>query len=321
MKEVTKMADKKYDVVVVGAGPGGMTAALYLSRSNLSVLMIDRGIYGGQMNNTAEIENYPGFDSILGPDLSEKMYASSTQFGAEYAFGTVESVTDNGTYKTVKTDMDSYEAKSVVVASGSQYKHLHVAGEDDYAGRGVSYCAVCDGAFFRNKHVIVVGGGDSAIEEGIYLAGLAEKVTVLHRRDKLRAQQIIQQRAFANEKMEFKWFTEVQEIQGDGKKVTGVKVLNNQTNEESVIDADGVFVYVGINPISEPFLDLGITDEDGWILTDNNMRTAVPGIFAIGDVRQKDLRQITTAVGDGAMAGQSVYAYLQEMAPVAETAE
>ncbi|QBO35884.1 thioredoxin-disulfide reductase [Periweissella cryptocerci] len=315
------MADKKYDVVVVGAGPGGMTAALYLSRSNLSVLMIDRGIYGGQMNNTAEIENYPGFDSILGPDLSEKMYASSTQFGAEYAFGTVESVTDNGTYKTVKTDMDSYEAKSVVVASGSQYKHLHVAGEDDYAGRGVSYCAVCDGAFFRNKHVIVVGGGDSAIEEGIYLAGLAEKVTVLHRRDKLRAQQIIQQRAFANEKMEFKWFTEVQEIQGDGKKVTGVKVLNNQTNEESVIDADGVFVYVGINPISEPFLDLGITDEDGWILTDNNMRTAVPGIFAIGDVRQKDLRQITTAVGDGAMAGQSVYAYLQEMAPVAETAE
>lgn len=315
------MADKKYDVVVVGAGPGGMTAALYLSRSNLSVLMIDRGIYGGQMNNTAEIENYPGFDSILGPDLSEKMYASSTQFGAEYAFGTVESVTDNGEYKTIKTDMDSYEAKSVVIASGSQYKHLHVAGEDKYAGRGVSYCAVCDGAFFRNKHVVVVGGGDSAIEEGIYLAGLAEKVTVLHRRDKLRAQEIIQQRAFANEKMEFEWFTEVQEIIGDDKKVTGVKVINNKTNEESVIDADGVFVYVGINPISEPFLDLGVTDEDGWIITDNNMRTAVPGVFAIGDVRQKDLRQITTAVGDGAMAGQSVYAYLQTLTPVTEVAK
>lgn len=308
------MADKKYDAIVIGAGPGGMTAALYLSRSNLSVLMLDRGVYGGQMNNTAEIENYPGFESVMGPDLSEKMYKSATQFGAEYAFGTVEKIEDNGQEKTVITDMGSYVTNSVVIATGSQYKKLGVTGEDTYSGRGVSYCAVCDGAFFRNKHVIVVGGGDSAVEEGIYLAGLAEKVTVLHRRDKLKAQQILQQRAFANNKIEFKWFTEVQEILGDDKKVSGVKVVNNQTSETEIIDAQGVFIYVGINPITEPFSNLAITNAGGWIETDNNMATKVPGIFAIGDVRQKELRQVTTAVGDGAVAGQSVYQYLQELA-------
>ncbi|CAH0416527.1 thioredoxin-disulfide reductase [Periweissella fabaria] len=307
------MAEKTYDAIVIGAGPGGMTAALYLSRSNSSVLMIDRGVYGGQMNNTAEIENYPGFDSILGPDLAEKMYQSSTQFGAEYAFGTVTKIEDHGATKTVVTDMDTYETKSVIIATGAQYKKLGVAGEEEFGGRGVSYCAVCDGAFFRNKHVIVVGGGDSAVEEGTYLAGLAEKVTVLHRRDKLRAQQILQDRAFANEKIDFKWFTEVQEILGDDKKVTGVRVVDNQTQEVSEIAADGVFIYVGINPISEPFLDLGITNEQGWIETNESMATKVPGIYALGDVREKELRQVTTAVGDGAIAGQSAYGYLQSL--------
>ncbi|CAH0418288.1 thioredoxin-disulfide reductase [Periweissella ghanensis] len=307
------MAEKTYDAIVIGAGPGGMTAALYLSRSNSSVLMIDRGVYGGQMNNTAEIENYPGFDSILGPDLAEKMYQSSTQFGAEYAFGTVTKIEDHGATKTVVTDMDTYETKSVIIATGAQYKKLGVTGEEEFGGRGVSYCAVCDGAFFRNKHVIVVGGGDSAVEEGTYLAGLAEKVTVLHRRDKLRAQQILQDRAFANDKINFKWFTEVQEILGDDKKVTGVRVVDNQTQEVTEIAADGVFIYVGINPISEPFLDLGITNEHGWIETNDSMATKVPGIYALGDVREKELRQVTTAVGDGAIAGQSAYGYLQTL--------
>lgn len=312
------MAEKIYDAIVIGAGPGGMTAALYLSRSNSSVLMIDRGVYGGQMNNTAEIENYPGFDSILGPDLAEKMYASSTQFGAEYAFGTVEKIEDHGATKTVVTDMGNYEAKSVIIATGAQYKKLGVSGEEEFSGRGVSYCAVCDGAFFRNKHVIVVGGGDSAVEEGTYLAGLADKVTVLHRRDTLRAQQILQQRAFANDKINFQWFTEVEEILGDDKKVTGVRVIDNQTQETREIQADGVFIYVGINPITEPFLDLGITNEQGWIETDDSMATKIPGIYALGDVREKELRQVTTAVGDGAIAGQSAYGYLQTLIPIAE---
>lgn len=299
-----------YDTIILGAGPGGMTAATYASRANLSVLMIDRGIYGGQMNNTAEVENYPGFNSILGPDLSEKMYQSSTQFGAEYAFGTVLHVQaqDDGSWRVV-TDMDEYTTNSVIVATGSDYKKLAVPGEDDYAGRGVSYCAVCDGAFFRGQHVIVVGGGDSAVEEATYLAGLADKVTVFHRRDKLRAQQILQERAFANDKIEFVWNTEVEEILGDDKKVTGVRVRNNVTDEVYTVDAAGVFIYVGVLPVSDVVADLGITNERGWIETNERMETALPGIYALGDVREKELRQITTAVGDAAIAGQNVFSY------------
>ena len=299
-----------YDTIILGAGPGGMTAATYASRANLSVLMIDRGIYGGQMNNTAEVENYPGFNSILGPDLSEKMYQSSTQFGAEYAFGTVLHVQaqDDGSWRVV-TDMDEYTTNSIIVATGSDYKKLAVPGEDDYSGRGVSYCAVCDGAFFRGQHVIVVGGGDSAVEEATYLAGLADKVTVFHRRDKLRAQQILQERAFANDKIEFVWNTEVEEILGDDKKVTGVRVRNNVTDEVYTVDAAGVFIYVGVLPVSDVVDDLGITNERGWIETNERMETALPGIYALGDVREKELRQITTAVGDAAIAGQNVFSY------------
>ncbi|MSE21075.1 FAD-dependent oxidoreductase, partial [Lactobacillus parabuchneri] len=190
---------KQYDVVIIGAGPGGMTAALYASRANLSVAMIDRGIYGGQMNNTASIENYPGFKSIMGPDLAQNMYDSSVNFGAEYVYGTVSSVEDHGDYKTIKTDEDELQAKVVIIATGSEYKKLGITGEHEYGGKGVSYCAVCDGAFFKNKDVVVVGGGDSAIEEASYLAGIVNHVTVIHRRDQLRAQQVIQDRAFAND--------------------------------------------------------------------------------------------------------------------------
>ena len=301
---------QQYDTIILGAGPGGMTAATYASRSNMSVLMIDRGIYGGQMNNTAEIENYPGFPSILGPELSEKMYASSTKFGAEYAFGTVLHVEAqaDGSWRVV-TDMDEYSANTVIVATGAAYKKLDVPGEEAFAGRGVSYCAVCDGAFFRGQHVIVVGGGDSAVEEATYLAGLADHVTIVHRRDKLRAQQILQDRAFANEKISFVWNSEVEEILGDDKKVTGVRVRNNQTDETSEIDAAGVFIYVGLLPVSDPVQDLGITDANGWIMTNDRMETSQPGIFAIGDVREKELRQITTAVGDAAVAGQNAFSY------------
>ncbi|MEE6693314.1 thioredoxin-disulfide reductase [Lactiplantibacillus plantarum] len=301
---------KSYDVIIIGAGPAGMTAALYASRANLSVLLLDRGIYGGQMNNTAAIENYPGFKSVLGPDLAKDMYESATQFGAEYAYGSVESVEDRGDVKIVATDSDTFETKALVIGTGSEYRKLGVTGEDTYGGRGVSYCAVCDGAFFRNKHVVVVGGGDSAIEEGTYLTQLADKVTVIHRRDQLRAQQILQDRAFANPKMEFVWNSNVTEIIGDDKKVTGVKVNNNKTGEDSEIAVDGVFIYVGINPITKPFSNLGITDENGWIETNDHMETKVPGIFAVGDVRKKDLRQVATAVGEGGTAGQGVYTYI-----------
>ncbi len=304
---------KQYDVIVVGAGPGGMTSALYASRANLSVLLLDRGIYGGQMNNTAAIENYPGFSSVLGPDLAKDMYDGATQFGAEYAYGNVQGIEDKGAVKVVTTDTETYEAKAVVLAMGSEYRKLGVHGEEEYGGRGVSYCAVCDGAFFKNREVIVVGGGDSAIEEGLYLTQLASKVTVIHRRDQLRAQKIIQDRAFANDKMNFVWNSNVTEVLGDDQKVTGVKVVNNQTNEETVIDASGVFIYVGILPKTEEIASLGVTDADGWIATNDKMETKVPGIFAIGDVRAKDLRQITTAVGDGGVAGQQVFKYIESL--------
>ena len=240
------------------------------------------------------------------------MYESTIQFGAEYAYGNVESVelvADN--LKLVKTDSDEYQAPVVIIATGSQHRKLGVPGEEEYGGRGVSYCAVCDGAFFRDKKVAVVGGGDSAIEEGIYLTQLAQNVNVIHRRDQLRAQAIIQQRAFANDKMTFTWDTVVKEIKGDGQKVTGLLVHNKKTGEDSEIEASGVFIYVGIEPMTEAFQNLGITDEAGWIETNDRMETKIPGIYALGDVRKKNLRQITTAVGDGGIAGQEAFNYLQ----------
>lgn len=304
---------KKYDVIVIGAGPGGMTAALYASRANLSVLMLDRGIYGGQMNNTAEVENYPGFKSILGPDLAKDMYESSTQFGAEYAYGTVKDLTvkDDGT-KVITTEDEVYEAQAVIIATGSEHRKLGVPGEEEYGGKGVSYCAVCDGAFFRDKKVAVIGGGDSAIEEGTYLAQIVGDVNVIHRRDQLRAQKILQDRAFANDKIHFTWNSVVTEIVGDGQKVTGVKVHNKKTGEDELVPVSAVFIYVGVLPITEPFKKLGITNDQGWIETDDQMRTKIPGLYAVGDVRDKHLRQIATAVGDGSIAGQQAFNYADQ---------
>lgn len=307
------MADK-YDVIVIGAGPGGMTAALYASRANLKVAMLDRGVYGGQMNNTAEVENYTGFKSILGPDLAEQMYQSSIQFGADFVYGNVEKVTvDEDGIKHVKTDSGELEAPAIVIATGSQYRKLGIPGEDEYSGKGVSYCAVCDGAFYRGKDVTTVGGGDSAVEESEYLAKLVNNVNIVHRRDQLRAQKILQDRAFANDKIDFTWNTIVTEIVGDGKKVTGVKTHNKETNEDRLVPTDGVFIYIGNVPMTEPFKDLGITDEQGWVITDDEMKTSVPGVFAVGDVRDKKLRQIATAVGDGGIAGQGVFSYIESL--------
>lgn len=304
---------KKYDVIVIGAGPGGLTAGLYASRANLSVLILDRGIYGGQMNNTAEVENYPGFKSILGPDLAEKMYQGAIQFGAEYAYGSVEKVEVNGDLRQVITDSETYEAPVVIIATGSQYRKLGVEGEAEYAGQGVSYCAVCDGAFFKDQPLAVIGGGDSAVEEGVYLSKLASNVNIIHRRDQLRAQKILQERAFANDKIDFTWDTVVTKINGDGQKVTSVSTHNKKTGEDGELKVNGVFIYVGVIPLTEPFKALGITDEQGWIKTDELMRTSLPGVYAIGDVRAKELRQITTAVGDGSIAGQQAFNYIESL--------
>ncbi|CAK1221452.1 thioredoxin-disulfide reductase [Fructobacillus evanidus] len=305
---------KQYDVIIIGAGPAGMTAATYASRADLKTVMLDQGIYGGQMNNTAEVENYPGYNSIMGPDLAEKMYASSTQFGAEYSFGMitgVEILAKNE--KLVHTDMGDFQAPALIIATGSEHIHLGVDGEEEYQGKGVSYCAVCDGAFFKGESVAVVGGGDSAVEEGLYLADVVKDVTVYVRDNKLKAQPILQQRAKKQENMHFVWNTEVTAIEGDGEAVSQLKLHNNQTGEDQVVDKSGIFIYVGLKPNTQVFENLGITDDHGWIKTDDKMATAVPGIFAAGDVRAKNLRQITTAVGDGGLAGQEAYQYVAEL--------
>ncbi|MPW14132.1 thioredoxin-disulfide reductase [Lactobacillus helveticus] len=304
---------KEYDLVVIGAGPGGMTAAMYGARANLKVGMIDRGVYGGQMNNTAEVENYPGFPSIMGPDLGEKMYKSATEQGVEFVYGDVQKIELDGQKRIVKMDPEDITAKAVIIATGSTNRKLGIPGEEEYSGRGVSYCAVCDGAFFKDENVAVVGGGNSAISEGLYLANLAKDVDVIHRRDQLRAEKVLQTRAFKNPKMEFTWDSVPVEIVGDENKVTGVKVHNKKTDEDKVIDASGVFIYIGNVPNSEPFKDLKITDDQGWIITNDQMETTVPGIYAVGDVRQKKLRQIVTAVGEGGIAGQNAFEYISEL--------
>lgn len=301
-----------YDTIIIGAGPAGMTAALYAARSNLKVALLERGIYGGQMNNTAEIENYPGYAHISGPELAEKMFEPLENLGVEHLFGQVEKIEDHGDYKKIITEDEVFKTKIVILASGANHRHLGVPGEEEYNSRGVSYCAVCDGAFFRDEDLLVVGGGDSAVEEAIFLTRFAKSVTIVHRRDQLRAQKLLQERAFANEKISFIWDSVVKEIKGDDRKVTSVVFENVKTGQSSEADFGGIFVYVGLDPVSDFVKDLGICDEAGWIVTDQHMKTALDGIYAIGDVRQKDLRQITTAVGDGAVAGQEVYKYITE---------
>lgn len=306
---------KKYDVIIIGAGPGGMTAGLYAARANLKVAMIDRGIYGGQMNNTAEIENYPGFPSIMGPELGEKMYQSATKQGVDFLYGNVQGIKLSGNKKIIELENneENIEAKAVIIGTGSSNRKLGIPGEKEYSGKGVSYCAVCDGAFFKDQNVIVVGGGDSAVSEGLYLANVTDNVNIIHRRDQLRAEKILQNRAFKNSKVDFIWNSEVKEILGDENKMTGVKVHNKKTNKDEIVKASGAFIYIGNVPNSQPFQNLGITDKDGWIVTNDQMETNISGIYAIGDVRQKKLRQIITAVNDGGIASQNAYEYIQSL--------
>lgn len=311
MKEISK--EKIYDVIIVGAGPAGMTAAVYASRANLSTLMIERGLPGGQMVDTQDIENYPSYDHILGSDLSSKMFEHSKKFGAEYTYGDIQEVVDNGETKTVITSLDRFEAYSIIIATGAEPKKLNIPGEEELAGHGVSYCAVCDGAFFKDKELVVVGGGDSAVEEGVYLTKFASKVTIVHRRDELRAQRILQERAFENDKVEFVWNRTPQAINGEEGKVSSLTIESTIDGSTEEIETDGVFVYIGMLPKSDPFAALPITNEEGYIETDELMATNVPGIFAAGDIRVKQLRQIVTATSDGSIAAEAAIDYVESI--------
>ena len=300
-----------YDTIIIGAGPAGMTAALYAARSNLKVALTEGGLPGGQMNNTSDIENYPGYANISGPELAEKMFEPLENLGVEHLYGFVENVEDHGEFKKVVIDDQVYETRTVIVATGSKHRLLGVPGEEELNSRGVSYCAVCDGAFFRDQDLLVVGGGDSAVEEAIFLTRFAKSVTIIHRRDELRAQKVLQDRAFANEKINFIWDSVVKEIKGENR-VESVAIENVKTGQVTEQAFGGVFIYVGLDPVSDFVQELQIRDQAGWIVTDDHMKTSVTGVFAVGDVRQKDLRQVTTAVGDGAIAGQEAYKYITE---------
>jgi thioredoxin reductase (NADPH) len=301
-----------YDIVIVGGGPGGLTAGLYGSRAELKTLLVEKYMPGGQIANTEDVEDYPGFEHISGPELAQKMADHAKKFGLEIISDLVEDVHCRGEIKVVKTPEREITAKAVIIATGGSPNLLGVPGEREFSGKGVSYCAICDGAFFKGQIIAVVGGGDAAVEEAMFLTKFGSKVILIHRRDQLRAQKIIQTRAFANEKLEFIWDSVVEEIKGDTK-VRSVTLKNVKTGETSNLDAGAVFVFVGFVPNSDIVHESMRKNEAGYFITDDKMETSIPGIYAIGDVRQQLVRQITNAVGDGTTAAVAAQKHIEEL--------
>ena len=301
-------ADQKYDVIIVGAGPAGLAAGLYAGRMELKALALEMKAPGGELLNTLDIEDYPGFEHITGQELSDKMEAHARKFGLEIEYDSVKEIYKDGDDVVVTTELDKeYRVPAVIVTSGGAPKKLGVPGEEEYAGRGVSYCAICDGAFFKEKEVAVVGGGDSAVEEGTFLTRYASKVHLIHRRDEFRAQAVAVQRAKADPKVQFVLDTVVEGIAGtgrpeDGGAVKSLQLKNVKSGATSTLEVSAVFPFVGFLPNSNIFRDHVDHDELGYIYTDTNMATNVEGIFAAGDVRHQLTKQITTAVGDGTTA-------------------
>lgn len=305
---------EKERVVIIGSGPAGLTAALYMARAQLNPLVIVGNQLGGQISITAEVENYPGFPDpdLTGPELVDKMYRQAERFGTRYEYDEVVDVDfSQGSPFYIKTHAKEYEAESVIVTAGASPRRLGIPGEDELIGRGVSFCATCDGFFFRGKDVVVVGGGDSALEEGLFLTKFAEKVRVIHRRDELRAGPALTKRAFANEKIEFIWDTVVDEIKGNGM-VTEIDVTNIKTQEKKQLKTDGVFIYIGHYPNSR-FLEGQLAmDEHGYVIADERMRTSVDGVFAAGEIQDSIYRQIATSVGQGCAAAMQCEKWLSE---------
>jgi len=307
---------KIYDVIIIGAGPAGLSAALYAGRSRLSTLLIEKEKDGGQIVITHEIENYPGgVPGETGPSLIERMVSQAEKFGAERVSDTITEVSLDGNIKLVKGHKGEYQGKTVIAATGAHPRPIGCPGEKDFIGKGVSYCATCDAAFFEDFEVYVIGGGDAAVEEALYIAEFARKVTIVHRRDELRAAKSIQEKAFANSKIDFMWNSVVTELRGDGL-LSSMVVEDTKTGETRIIEADeddgmfGVFVFIGFDPHSDIFV--GKLNMDGpYLLADENMNTNIPGVFAAGDVRMKSLRQVVTAAADGAIAATQAEHYLR----------
>lgn len=306
------------DILIIGSGPAGLTAALYAARGNRRTVVITGYEFGGQIATTADVENYPAFhEGIQGPELVERMKSQAEKFGAELVWDAVAEIDFAGPPYKVRTEGgEEFSAKAIILTTGASPRKLGIPGEKEYTGYGVSYCATCDGAFFRDKEVIVVGGGDSAIEEGTFLTKFAKRVRIVHRRDALRAGKLLQERAFANPKMEFVWNTAVEEVQGtdvEGKKVLKAVLRNLQTGEAEETSVDGVFIYVGHFPNSSLFTGKLEMDEQGYLIVDERKRTSIPGIFVGGELADPIYRQAITSAGEGCKAAMQAEKYLSDL--------
>lgn len=304
------------DIAIIGAGPAGMTASVYARRAGYSVTVFELGMPGGQLSTTDKIENFPGYpEGLPGAELGMKFYEHAQAFGAEFVFEQVVRVEADGAVKKVVTNNGTeekeYEARAIIIATGAHPRTLGVPGEDTFRGHGVSYCGTCDGFFFRGKDVCVVGGGDVAVEDAIYLANMCNSVTVFHRRDELRANKRSQDAAFANGKITFVWNTIVTELKGDDQ-LRSVVTKNVKTDEVKEWTFDGCFIFVGYDPNQDVYPQGLATDERGYVLTDENMATNIPGVYAVGDVRKKNVRQVATAVGDGGIVMSDIERYFRE---------
>ncbi|HNX69450.1 MAG TPA: thioredoxin-disulfide reductase [Candidatus Omnitrophota bacterium] len=307
------MRTKVCDVAIIGGGGAGMTAALYTSRADLSTVLFEKLMPGGQIASTDLVENYPGFpEGILGPEIAQRMEAQAKRYGAEILYEEVRSISKKGDFFEVAGAEGSYQARTVILAMGASFRTLGLPREKELTGKGVSYCATCDGAFFRGKTVVVVGGGDSALQEGLFLTRFASKVTIIHRRDQLRASPILQARAKANPKMDFIWDTVIEKIEG-AQKVEGVSLRNVKTGIVGRLSTDAVFVFVGHDPNSalvKGFVDM---DEKGYVLTGASLKTSVSGVFAAGEIRKGAVKQLVAACGDGCEAALAAQAYLDDL--------
>jgi thioredoxin reductase (NADPH) len=304
--------DQVYDLIIFGGGPAGLTAAIYAGRAALKTLVMVGSLPGGQVANTERVENFPGFpDGIAGPELAQRVDEQARKFGAAVMQEGVRGVDFSVYPLEVRASSSIYRARAGIIATGTFPRRLKVPGESEFYGRGVSTCATCDGFFYKDRRVVVVGGGDSAVEEGLFLTKFAREVIVVHRRDELRASQILQGRAFANPKMHFVWDSVVEEIRGD-QAVKGVRIRNVKTGEISTIDTDGVFIYIGLIPATKIFEGQVDLDANGYVITDRGQRTSVPGVFAAGDVQNPDFRQAVVAAGSGAVAAMAADRFLAE---------
>lgn len=300
-----------YDILIIGGGPAGLTAAIYAARANLKAIVIENESFGGKLTKTFEIENYPGFINIKGNELADDLLKHAQNFNVEVRQGNVNKIINDKTKTIILDDGEKIEGKTIIIASGTKENHLDIPNSEEYTGRGISYCAVCDGFFYRNKDVAIIGGGNSALEEALYLATIVNKIYIVIRRDVFRADESIVEKIKENSKIEIIYNSLPKDLVIENNRIIGLNIINKLTNEERIINCNGIFPYIGAKPNTD-FIDLDILDDKGYLLTNEKMETKIEGIYGAGDVTKKQLRQVVTAVNDGAIAANSIVNYLKK---------